>query len=359
MRRLLPAAGSALVLALCAAGAAGAKAAAPAAFPPAAAAALKPLDAAERRAVVEQLAGELEDAFVFPEVGARYAAMLRANLAAGAYDGLSDPDKFGEKVTADLQAVARDGHLRLARQAAFEQRRPAPTDWPASTRATGPDGMEEAKMIGDVAYLRFNQFTRDAQTRKAARDFLLAHADARAVILDARPLRGGGMDVMNAILPLLYGQKTALVRMDTRTSVDGDEPVRPEDNLVLVASTATLVSRDHVITPDPTETRLQRVPVYYLTSRRTASAAEHLALAFKRTRRATLVGETTRGAGHFGGLEPIGDRFAAFIPVGRTYDPDTNWDWEGKGVAPDVAVPTDEALARALELARAAGAHPQ
>nr|QQZ49553.1 hypothetical protein JKL49_21835 [Phenylobacterium glaciei] len=48
------------------------------------------------------------------------------------------------------------------------------------------------------------------------------------------------------------------------------------------------------MTPDKGETRLQKVPVYYLTSRRSASAAEHLALAFKRTHRATLVGETTR-----------------------------------------------------------------
>ena len=112
------------------------------------------------------------------------------------------------------------------------------------------------------------------------------------------------------------------------------------------------------MTPDAKERRLQHVPVYYLTSHITASAAEALALAFKRTHRAVLVGETTRGAGHFGGVIPIGKRFAAFIPVGRTYDPDTNWDWEGKGVAPDVAVPADQALDKALELARAAGAHP-
>ena len=48
----------------------------------------------------------------------------------------------------------------------------------------------------------------------------------------------------------------------------------------------------------------------------------------------------------------------AFMPVGRTYDPDTGWDWEGKGVAPDVATGADEALAEALRRAKAAGAHP-
>ena len=34
----------------------------------------------------------------------------------------------------------------------------------------------------------------------------------------------------------------------------------------------------------------------------------------------------------------------AFVPVGRTYDPVTGRDWETVGVAPDVAVPPEQAL---------------
>jgi C-terminal processing protease CtpA/Prc len=353
MRRLLLAVGTALVVAA----GAGAMQAQPAPAP-AAAAPARPMDAAERRDVVEKLAKALEANFVFPEVGTRYAAMLRANLAAGAYDGLTDPTAFGDKVTADLQAVARDGHLRLATQEAFSRPRPPAASVPASARPNGPAGLEEARMIGDVAYLRFNQFPDDPAIAQAARSFLLAHADARAVIIDARPHRGGGLGVMNAILPLLYPQPTHLLRMDVRASVDGEGPMRDGPTMVRQPSSSAVVSRDHVVIPDKLETRLQRVPVYYLTSGRTASAAEHLALAFKRTHRATLIGETTRGAGHFGGLEEVGDRFAAFIPVGRSYDQDTGWDWEGKGVAPDVSAPTDQALDEALKLAKAAGAHP-
>ncbi|MBA3811363.1 MAG: S41 family peptidase [Caulobacteraceae bacterium] len=314
------------------------------------------LSADERRGAIEQLSKVLENDFVFPDVGARYAAILRANLAGGAYDSLTDPTAFGERVTADLQAVAKDGHLRLAPQEVFAQRRPPPADAPASTRPSGPPGLEEAKMIGDVAYLRFNEFPEDPAVAAAARRFLLAHADAKAVIIDARPHRGGGLGVMDAILPLLYARETHLVRMDTRASVADSGPMQDGPTLVRQPSPPTIVSRDHVVTPDPSERRLQHVPIYYLTSRSTASAAEHLALAFKRTRRAILIGETTRGAGHYGGLQDIGDRFAAFIPVGRTYDPDTGWDWEGKGVAPDVAVPADQALDEAIREAKSAGA---
>lgn len=350
MHCVFSAVATALLVAACAMGPAYAQP------PPAHGAVTQALGADERRQAIEQLSKALEADFVFPDVGARYAAMLRANLASGAYDRLTDPTAFGEKVTADLQAVAKDGHLRLAPEEAFAKPRPPPADAPASTRPTGPPGLEEARMIGDVAYLRFNEFPEDPAVASAARGFLLTHADARAVIIDARPHRGGGLGVMDAILPLFYARQTHLVRMDTRASVADSGPMRDGPTLVRQPSAPTIVSRDHVVTPDAAERRLQHVPVYYLTSRRTASAAEHLALAFKRTRRATLIGETTRGAGHFGGLQPIGDRFAAFIPVGRTYDPDTGWDWEGKGVAPDVAVPADQALDAALELARSAGA---
>lgn len=325
----------------------------PAAAPSPSPAQAKPMDAAERRAVIEDLATKLADNFVFPEVAARYAAMLRANLARGDYDGLTDPDAFGAKVTADLQATAADGHLRLATMTFWNA--PIKPSTPAQAGApAGPQGLEEAKMIGKVAYLRFNLFPDDPETVARTRDFLLSHADAQAVIIDARGHHGGGLAVMDGFFPLLYAKPTLLVRMDVRASVAEGGP--PYPSLVKQPSPPDVARADHYVTPDTHERRLQSVPVYYLTSKKTASAAEHLALAFKRTHRAVLIGETTRGAGHFGGVQQIGERFGAFIPVGRTYDPDTNWDWEGKGVAPDIAVPADQALDEALKRAKAAGA---
>ena len=61
-----------------------------------------------------------------------------------------------------------------------------------------------------------------------------------------------------------------------------------------------------------------------------------------------MIGQTTGGAGNYGGVRALGDRFSVFVPVGRTFDPDTNKGWEGTGVEPDVAVPAERALAEAL-----------
>jgi hypothetical protein len=306
------------------------------------------LSPTDQREVLEQLAELLAGRFADADTGRRYAARLREHAARGSYANVTDPVAFGEAVTAGLQAVAPDGHLRLAASAAPAASRRTPADLPASARASGPPGLEEARMLGDVAYLRFNEFPQDTRTGEAARAFLLAHAAARAVIFDLRPHRGGGQATMDAILPLFYGQPATLLRMDTRAEAEARAPLEVGPTLVRQPGPDGVIRRDHVIQPDPTETRLRDTPLYALTSRRTASAAEHLALGLKRTHRAVLVGETTAGAGRFGGFVDLPHGFRAFVPIGRTYDPDTGLGWEGRGVAPDIAVPADDALAAAL-----------
>ena len=68
----------------------------------------------------------------------------------------------------------------------------------------------------------------------------------------------------------------------------------------------------------------------------------------KRTGRATVIGETTYGAGNYGDNNAIAGGFSAFIPVGRTFDPDTGKGWDYVGIAPNIAVPAAQALTEAL-----------
>jgi len=309
-----------------------------------------PFTAAECASVIDQLADALDRFYFDPAVGANYAKLLRGNLAAGNYNVFTDPVAFAAQVTADLQARQPDAHLQLRLAgAAPAKKAPMQAEIPVSARPSGPDGLEAAEMIGTTAYLRFNMFPYDESgpdaTAARARRFLLDHAhEIRSVIIDERPHRGGGDETMNAILPLFFAERTTLLREDSRPGIiDGPLPAA----LVRQPSDASVVRYDHIVAPDVTERRLRGVTLYVLTSRRTASAAEHLALALKRTGRATLIGERTRGAGHFGSARQIG-RFTAFIPFGETYDPDTHQGWEGSGVAPDIAVPADDALAIAL-----------
>jgi C-terminal processing protease CtpA/Prc len=96
---------------------------------------------------------------------------------------------------------------------------------------------------------------------------------------------------------------------------------------------------------------MSKAKIYLLVSRDTVSAGEHLALALKRTGRATLIGQTTRGAGNFGRPFKLPHNFSAFVPFGRTFDPASGQGWEGTGVRPDIEVPAEKALDEALRVA--------
>ena len=310
----------------------------------------------EARQTATQLAALLEENYVFPDVAKRYAAMLRANAAGGAYDGFTSGRALAEKLTADLRAVSPDNHLRVR-----AGQPPAARGAPAQAAAAGApqpqrraypfEPIEEARWLAPgIAYIRFNLFPGDAETVAAVDRFMKEHAAAKAIIFDNRTHHGGGLAEMNAMFPYLFARPTTLVRMDTRASVDraGGNPVEEDSRLRLVPSRAEVVSRDHYVEPSKTQKSLFGAKVFVLTSGATASAAEHMTLSLKRTHRAVIVGETTAGAGNYGGQNPVGDKFSVFVPVGRTYDPDTGKGWEGSGIDPDVAVPADRALYEAL-----------
>lgn len=95
--------------------------------------------------------------------------------------------------------------------------------------------------------------------------------------------------------------------------------------------------------------------MYLLTSGYTFSAAESFAFGLKSRGRVTLVGERTGGGGHFGRLGLLSHGLGIFLPVGRTYDPETGKGWEAEGLEPDIAAPAEDALEVALGHARRRG----
>jgi hypothetical protein len=339
-----------ILLAACAACPASAQAPPPA---PTLAEAKAPFVKAVAEEAVKELATQLEDSFVFPETGKAYSAMLRTNLNAGKYSSFADAQAFADAVTNDLQAVHKDGHLRVhvvppeARSGpkSEESRRP---------RQFGKAVTKSGWLAEGVAYVDFEIFPGDEESLADVRNFLDAHRNAKTLIIDARHHHGGGLAEMDLMFAQLFDKPVVLVDMDTRVAVEQrrGSPVAGHPTLRQIKGPEGVIRREHFVAPAAQPT-LTSTKVYLLTSKRTGSAAEHLSLALKRTHRATLVGETTAGAGHYGGMQPLDKAFtyAAFIPVGRTFDPDTGTGWEGVGVKPDVEVPADKALDEALRLA--------
>jgi hypothetical protein len=294
--------------------------------------------------VVEELAVSLERYFLDPAVGRLYAGEIRHRLASGRYRGLA-PTALAQTVTSDLQKVHRDGHLRLR----------APSDQPmlgapsaaGAEKESAETGIDKSGWLADgVAYIGFELFPSSKASLAAVREFLEKHASARVLIIDVRTHGGGYTDEFDLLASYIYDQPAELIYEDTREAAFRPKP--DTATLKRIAGPPGFVRQAHLAAPTPVQTSLRNARVLVLTSGYTGSAAEHLTLALKRTGRATVIGETTAGMGHFGRIVELPGGFSAFIPIGRPFDPATGLGWEGIGIKPHQEVPARRALEVAL-----------
>jgi C-terminal processing protease CtpA/Prc len=282
--------------------------------------------------LIERVASAFENSYVSPETGNRMSTALRTNEKRGDYRSIHYGIELAQRLTQDLREISRDRHaevrfsffvgplLSSADRSAAESRHLAENN-------CGFVKMEHLQP--NIGYVKVDMFADPAlcaRTGSAAMNFV---ADSDALILDLRDNRGGG-GMGEFIASYLFEERTHLNDAVDRT---GD------------------VIDEGWTSPDVPGKKLVGKPVFILTSKRTFSAAEDLSYAPKNLRRATLVGETTRGGAHLIKVEPLDAHFVIAMPYARSVSPITKTNWEGTGIEPDVMVPADEALDVAVRLA--------
>ena len=298
--------------------------------------------ASEYQQVKVQLAETMQEMYLFPEVGKQYAAAMLNNPE---LEKIDSDKEFAERATEVLQAIHKDGHLAVI----------AKTAAPAVTRKrrTPPPALEIAEMLTqDIAYLKLLHMPGDDKTLSGLTDFLDKIRGSKALIIDVRKNFGGGLLEIDRIFSELYTQKTPLLYMDLRVKAEeqGYSSLEQTPQLTIDENPPQgIVRRIHSALPSQSP-GLNDTRVFVLTSNQTPSAAEHLTLALKRTKRAEIIGETTAGLGHFGETIRLDPRFVVFVPIGATINPDTGKGWEGDGVQPSINIPASDALRKALEL---------
>src|SRR5438132_13021898 len=124
------------------------------------------IDAAERRAVIDGVLDRLKQAYVFPDTAIAMERAVRARQRRGEYDHITSGRAFAESLTAHLQAVSRDLHLRVRHRAEpfpveAEHDEPSPADR-ARARAFGQQvnfGFERVeRLAGNVGYVEIRGF---------------------------------------------------------------------------------------------------------------------------------------------------------------------------------------------------------
>lgn len=299
----------------------------------------------EGRDVAAKLATELTTNFVFPDQAKAYAAMLTANAAKGRYDAGTRGD-VAKRINDDLMAVHKDGHLNLA------VTQPPGSEHGGDGGPKLPPLIQSARTIAPgIGYIRFSAFFGTEEEMAGVRRWLADNRDSKTLIIDLRNHHGGGLAEQDAIFSAIYAKETPLLRMAMARNIYDKygSPMGNATSLKFAAEGDKMIATHTAIPGEASP--LRKAKVYLLVSNKTASAAEHFALALKSSQRATLIGEATAGANHFGGPAEITDHFNVWMPVGHTYDIKTGADWEGTGVAPDISVDPKLALVTALEKA--------
>jgi C-terminal processing protease CtpA/Prc len=296
------------------------------------------IDAKASKEVVEGISQQLKEAYVFPETAQKMESELRRRLDKNEYEEIKSAQKLAKVLTEHLQAISKDKHLRVfyAYEPIPEQpqgKEPKPgrekrDEMRERMRAHGRSlnyGFEKVERLeGNVGYLDLRMFMPaelGGETAAAAMN-LLANTDA--LIIDVRKNGGGAPSMVALICSYLFGPEPVHLN---------DLYFRPEDS-THQWWTLSLVPGQ----------RYEGKPVYVLTSKRTFSAAEEFTYNLKSLKRATIVGETTGGGAHPGGMRRINEHFGMFVPSGRAINPITKTNWEGTGVTPDLPVAAERAL---------------
>lgn len=296
------------------------------------------LDAEFKQQSVNQIAELLQERYVFPEVAKTTAEHLKAQLKAGAFDATTDLKSFAAALTTEAQSITHDKHLRI-RSASGSKKpmgRPDPLTAFLDNRRGGTAGFVEVKMLPDnIGYIDLRGFAPPMEGKAMADHAMGLLASSDAIIIDLRHNGGGSPAMVQYLCSYFFDKKVHLNSLYYR---DGN---RTEEFWTL----------DQV-----GGVKMPEVPLFILTSNYTFSGAEEFSYNMQTRKRATLVGETTGGGANPGGMVPVNDQLAMFIPGGRAINPVTQTNWEGVGVIPEVKVPGEEALDKAIALAKEASA---
>jgi hypothetical protein len=286
--------------------------------------------------VTGEIAQLLTEHYVFPEIAEQLASLLRRRLAEGAYD-VGGAEELARLITADLQSVNDDRHLRLKYHAdpvspghgtatLASMRRDFDTSLGGAPRVELLDGgvavVELAPMLFPLEWA--------AEPLSAA---LTLASRAQALIVDLRANRGGDPDTVAFVCSYLLDERTHLNTMYWRSGERSEQSW----------------SLPHV----PGACFGGSKPLYVLSSDSTFSAAEELAYDLQQLGRAVVVGERTRGGAHPCKGWTVHPHLEATVPTGRAINPVSGANWEGTGVQPDIPCAAAQSLDQAHALALA------
>jgi hypothetical protein len=290
--------------------------------------------AVDGRAVAGEVKRLLNRHYVLPEARGKFAAVLDKGIASGRYDG-ADGEKLVQLINADLATVTSDKHLGLmydpkysAELAAGPANAGADDAPPSAEEVVAAErrnhGIIQLKVLpGNIRYLESDGFVwAGAPTERAYDDAIRFLAGGDAIIIDMRKNGGGSPDAVRYLTSHFTKPNTPLM-----TFYMGSE------------GTNRSISLGSLRAPS-----LAGKPLYVLTGKGSASAAEEFVGHVAGYKLGELIGERTAGAGFRNEFFALPGGVVISISVGQAILAATGKGWEAEGFTPTVETKLDQAL---------------
>jgi hypothetical protein len=284
----------------------------------------KSVDKQLQKEIIDTVVSYFDRNYVFQDVACQMGEYLYKRLESGDYNEITSTEAFVDSLTVDMRSISKDDHIRIYYRP-DEYFKPDKSEemndkgWETSlaqNKYFNFDFVKVERLLGNIGYMRFNQF-RDAEqagaTAIAALNFL-AYCDA--LIIDLRTNGGGDPSMIQLISSYFF-----------------DEP-RHLNSFYIRRSDSTQEFWTH---PEVKGPRMSDIDLYILVSKHTFSAAEEFAYNLKHMGRATLIGQVTGGGAHHSEFHKIEHlNIELKVPYAMAVNPITGTNWEQVGVVPHI-----------------------
>lgn len=288
------------------------------------------VDVQQKKQLVDNLREQLSSQYVMHEAIPAILESLETLQMTTSYNEASEPVAIATELKTTLQAY--DPHFSLWWSDPINKTdKPVYEDWFVKL-ARKNSGFNRVEILeGNVGYIDLwgmDNIYPESRTRAEAVMSLISDTDA--IIFDVRNNGGGSADMVRFLSSYLFAEKVHL----------NDIYWKQTDSTTEYWTFDDIKGDKHINTP-----------VYVIIDEDTFSAAEEFAYNLQVLKRATLIGETSKGGANPWQRFDLGNGFIAAIPIAKAVNPVTHKNWEGVGVVPDIQADKQVALDVAYKIA--------
>ncbi|MFH1197881.1 MAG: S41 family peptidase [bacterium] len=283
--------------------------------------------------LIKELTEKLEKYYTSEETGIKLNKEINRKFVDGEYDLLNSTDELTQQLTEDLIEISNDTHFLVFHDP--ERGMEMLTD--DGSQSNPPEYAEEARwknygfkelkiLEGGIGYLNLTEFYDLKLAAETASEAMNFFSDCNGLIIDLRYNGGGSGDLVEFLAGYFFDTEFAIL-LNIKYSKTSD------------------VYWPSMIPSYVPGKKLNNIPLYVLTSKGTASAAEGFAFIMSNLNdNATIVGETTAGAENPIDYIVVGKEFILRIPSWSSIYSKISGGWEAVGITPDIETDSFNAL---------------